>query len=96
MKEEQPKLEEIQPQSAEMPKPQAPVVIELEIAEVKNDIEGFKDRLKMSKMKRKQKEEEIVQKANPMDYAFPDILSKPGQFLPGIGGGDGKGEFEVK
>ena len=63
--------------------------------EVKKDIEGFKTKLEESKKKRKKKEEEIQNKKNPLDYDFPDILSKPGSFLPNIGDMDGKGEFAV-
>ena len=39
--------------------------------------------------KHKEKEEKVAEitadkAANPMDSQFPDIFSKPGQFLPGI------------
>lgn len=37
----------------------------------------------------------VEKKENPLDYQFPDITSKPGQFLPSIFGGDQRGDFDV-
>ena len=36
-----------------------------------------------------------MSKKNPLDNEFPDIFSKPGQFLPNIGE-KSKGEFDLK
>jgi len=51
---------------------------------------------KVAQLEKMRKDKEDKAKANPMDDALPDIFAKPGQFLPNILEGEGKGEFDNK
>jgi len=64
--------------------------------EEKKEQESLKERLAKAKEEQRRKKEEMAKQPNPMDSHFPDIMSKPGSFLPSIfTAGESKGDFDV-